>query len=81
MLNSMAFSGFVVRLKHIPGHRGILGNELADRLAVEGARKDRIIESQWNKDFDDVELDGFIEDMITYDDDELDEMIAEMENI
>ena len=80
MLISLACNKIVVQLKHVPAHRGILGNEAADRLAVKGSRRDKMLESQWNGGFDDEELDNLINDMLAYEDEELDLMIAEMEN-
>ena len=81
MLGELADNRIIVSFIHVPGHRGIWGNEQADELAVKGVQMDQICDPQWNKEFDDEELDMLITEMQEYDDDELDDMIAELESV
>jgi ribonuclease HI len=50
---SEAEGNSLVSLKHIPGHRGILGNMKADRLAQMGANMAQSIEQDYSSEFDD----------------------------
>ena len=65
MLDSLGERGTKVELKHVPGHKGVWGNEMADKLAVEGAWMDEVEEkgTGWEEAFDDPELDEFIAEM------------------
>ena len=81
MLGALAGSGIFVRFRHVLGHRGVWGNEEADKLARWGAQLPQIIDPQWSGDFDDPYLDDIIKEMQEYDDDRLDEIIAEMEGM
>lgn len=66
MLTTLAANGTVVEFRHVRGHTGLWGNEQADRLAVQGAWMDTVVQSDWDELFDDEDLD---------------DMIAEMENV
>jgi ribonuclease HI len=81
MLQTLSANKFVVQLKHTPGHRGILGNEAADRLARKGVWKEESMDLQCSQGYDDYELDTLIDDMLAYEDEQLDQMIAEIECI
>ena len=71
----------IVKFVHVPGHRGIWVNEQADELAVKGSQTGQIRDPQWNKEFDDEELDLLIAEMQEYDDEKLDSMIVAMDRI
>jgi hypothetical protein len=60
MIITLADRGTVVRLKHIPGHKGILGNIHADTLAKLGAR----MPEHMDEKFDCENLDVMIEEML-----------------
>jgi ribonuclease HI len=81
MLGELTENHIIVKFVQVPGHRGIWGNEQADELAVKGSQMDQIRDPQWNKEFDDEELDLLITEMQEYDDDKLDIMIAEMDDL
>lgn len=66
LMRRLSEMGIPVSFRHVPGHSGIWGNEMADRLAVAGAHMQAVLELDWDPEFDD---------------DELDAMAAEMENV
>ena len=66
LMKTLAANGTNVEFRHIRGHSGVWGNEMADKLAVEGAWMEEIVLVEWEGVFDDEELDR---------------MIAEMENV
>jgi hypothetical protein len=59
MMLALAHKGTIVRLKHIPGHKGILGNKIADKLAKNGAE----LSEYTDKNFDCESLDVMIQEM------------------
>jgi ribonuclease HI len=64
MLDSLGERGTIVKLKHVRGHAGVWGNEMADKLAVKGANLEPVVDAQWDKAFDDPELEKLIEEMV-----------------
>jgi ribonuclease HI len=47
-----------IEFRHVPGHSGVWGNEMADRLAVEGAWKDEILyDDDWDSEYEDEDYD------------------------
>jgi len=68
MLRLLAHTGTVVELRHVAGHAGIVGNEMADQLAVAGALMEEVIDVGWDEEpFEDV------------DPEEVEEMMARLE--
>ena len=63
MLDSLGDRGVNVVLKHVPGHAGVWGNEMADKLAVRGAWLEQVEDMEWDEAFDDPELDRLIAEM------------------
>ena len=63
MLDSLGERGVKVELRHVPGHKGVWGNEMADRLAVRGAWMEAVKDMEWEEAFDDAELDQLIAEM------------------
>ena len=63
MILTLEDKGIAVEFRHVPGHRGVWGNEQADALAVMGARMEESVDTQWEDIFDDKDLDAAIAEM------------------
>lgn len=63
MILTLKQRGINVEFRHVPGHSGVWGNEQADLLAVQGAWMEEVGELQWEDRFDDQDLDDAIAEM------------------
>lgn len=64
MKDSLGERGTTVELTHVPGHAGVWGNEMADKLAVRGAWLDDVEDAEFDEEFDDLVLDKLIAEMV-----------------
>jgi len=64
MKDSLRDRGTTVELTHVPGHAGVWGNEMADKLAVRGAWLEDVEDTECDEEFDDAELDKLIAEMV-----------------
>jgi ribonuclease HI len=79
MMKLLGMNGVQVCFQHVPGHRGIIGNEEADRLAVRGSWLEPIVEKTWDDSFDDEDVDEIIlSTEMEFEDIELDQILAEI---
>jgi ribonuclease HI len=60
MLRTLDEKGVKVEFKHVRGHSGVEGNERADELAVQGAWMDVVATDDWEKMYDDEDLDALL---------------------
>ena len=56
-INELRLAGVVVEFRHVLGHKGVWGNEMADRLAVRGALRGHVVDESMEGEFEDEELD------------------------
>ena len=59
-LRDLSSGGVRVEFRHVWGHRGVWGNEMADRLAVMGAGSMHVVDQSMEREFEDEELDRAI---------------------
>jgi ribonuclease HI len=80
LLRLLDNQGVRVQFNHVRSHTGMWGNEQADGLARKGAMMPEVIEWIWDKEFDDNELENELMESLEYEDEELDEIIAEWDS-
>jgi ribonuclease HI len=57
-------NGIEIKIRHVTGHSGIYGNEMADRLAVRGKSMEKVVDLKWSNEFDDDALDNLLGEVI-----------------
>lgn len=80
LLRLLENQGVRVQFNHVRSHAGLWGNEQADELARKGATMLKVIEWVWDNEFDDNELENELMESLEYEDEELDEIIAEWDS-
>jgi ribonuclease HI len=63
MIVTLREKGVQIQFRHVPGHSGVWGNEQADSLAVRGAWMDEVEDKDWDESFNDEDLDAAIAEM------------------